>query len=309
MKKRIQSQYKSLDQKQHRPSVREALEKAGVSADNYLSLRINKNDLPDGSELVIQVRDRRTGKLVTLPLNDDGNPYFGKKSRFYGRVMADGHVFNPYIHRRFIASQFRQLVKSYGLPNVERQVAKLYDWNYALEQVCGECRKLALLRRRDPEAYEERRIFYSLSDMKDILSCYVQDALQVIDRAAAISPKAPSFYVRNYGMVLRSNLRPMRYSFTQFSQDVARCHTYEELHKLLEDFEFLDLGRTTGLLLPECFTERYTEAGAYFTLKHAIMFENLRLDNRDQRQSLDYLLETARRRSYLTCRDLYARYA
>ena len=289
----------------HQPMAA-ALQQAGVSTDGYLSLRIDKRDLPDNSELVIQVRDKRTGKLTPLLLNDD-NPYFGKKSRFYGQTMADGHIFNPYIHRRFVASQFRDLVKRYGLLNLRSEVARIYDWKYALEQVSSECGKLALLQRRDPEAFAERSQFYSLPRVKGILLDYESQAQRQIDKAAALNVKAASFYLPGYGVVRRENVRPLKHRFETFRQSVNICGSYAALKKVVEDVDFLELD--CRLALPESFATAYVEAGAYYTLKHAIMFEGLRLDQRDQSESLSYLISAAGRGGQTPCLDMYQRYA
>ena len=299
-----QHQRKSWPHDQHHQSQRAILENAGVDTYNYFSLRIDKCDLPDNAELVIQVRDKSSGKLVTLNANDESNSYFGKKSRFYGKIMADGHIFNPYIHRRFIASQFRDMVKCVGVKRVEELVAKTYDWTYALEQVQAECHKLAMLQRRDKEAYEERRHFFTLQNMKDILKDYVLEVFRRVDDEMS-SGKKSLIYLPNYGQIRRENVRPFKFRFTKFLNEVKMCGSYGELEKVMENFEFLELQKCRNDLLPSSFTRPYVEAGAFYTLKHAIMFEGMRLDWRDQSQSLDYLLETARMNGQ-NCLNLYA---
>lgn len=43
---------------QSRPSMENVLKQAGVDTSSYLSLRINKADIPENAELVIQFRDK-----------------------------------------------------------------------------------------------------------------------------------------------------------------------------------------------------------------------------------------------------------
>lgn len=89
---------------QNRPSKgndrKATLNNAGIDADQYLSMRIDKEFIPDGAEVVIQVRDKETGELRRVPFNQAMDDCFGKNSQFYKQEMSDGHIFNPYIHRR-----------------------------------------------------------------------------------------------------------------------------------------------------------------------------------------------------------------
>ena len=50
-------------------SRRETLNSAGIDSDQYLSMRIDKEFIPDGAEVVIQVKDKETGELRTVPFS------------------------------------------------------------------------------------------------------------------------------------------------------------------------------------------------------------------------------------------------
>ena len=54
---------------QNRPnsgnSRKATLSNAGIDADQYLSMRIDKEFIPDGAEVVIQVRSKKTGSVNT----------------------------------------------------------------------------------------------------------------------------------------------------------------------------------------------------------------------------------------------------
>lgn len=63
------------------------LHKAGVDTEGFLSLRLHQSLIPEGAELTIQIRDKQTGELFTMNLNDDDNRIFGKNSRFYGQMI------------------------------------------------------------------------------------------------------------------------------------------------------------------------------------------------------------------------------
>ena len=135
------------------------LRKNGIDADRYLSMRIDKESIPDGAEVVIQIKDKDTGELRTVPVSTAFDGYFGKNSRFYMQVMNDGHVFNPYIHRRFLPAQFQRNIRTAGYNGIHNYVREQYSWNYVVRFLKEECAKLDMLQRRDPEAFRERSQF------------------------------------------------------------------------------------------------------------------------------------------------------
>ena len=276
----------------HRPDMNAALKKAGIDTDGYLSLRIHQSMLPADSELTVQIRDKRTGELFSLNLCDDDNPVFGKNSRFYGQMMADGNIFNPYIHRRFIAAQFHRLIMRHGIDGIRDAISREYDWKYAIEQVKKEAHKLANLERHDKAAFAERSMFFSLKAIVNILYDYADEVHKAIDYAVAAAPtRNKDVFIRGYGHVDRNNIRPMKYRFTKLTTDAAACRTYAELDKLLEGFDFLELERS--LRLPESFVTPFLNAGAFYTLKNAIMFDGKRLYRYDCAGSLKALNEYA----------------
>ncbi len=280
------------------------LEKAGVDTTNYLSLRINKADLPDNAELVVQLRDKKTGQLIPVNLNDEENSLLGKNSQFYGQVMADGHIFNPMIHRRFIAKQFRELVRRYGAYNLHEAVQKTYNWKYAIDMVCKEVHKLAMLERHDKQAFHERRQFFTLEAVSRIMTDYVGEVLQSIDLALLnANPKSGSVYIDCLGSVQRQHIRPTRHRFEMLNAAVSECRSYAQLDELLQTFQFCELSKRK--LLPRSFTAPFIESGAYYTMKHAIMFEGKTLYGKDQATSLQTLSQTGMSKLPGACMMLY----
>lgn len=284
-------------------SMNAALTNAGVDTSDFLSLRIAKSDLPANSELVIQIRDKRTGQLYPVNLNDESNALFGKNSRFYGQTMADGHIFNPYIHRRFIASQFRELIRCNGLNGLHDGAVRRYNWKYAIEQVCKEAHKLALLERRDREAFNERSRFFSLNAIANVISDYVTEVNTVIDRALVSMGNRQETYVYGFGHVRRQNARPIKHRYEQLRMNVRNCRSYAELDGVLSSFDFAKLARHTRLT--DSFILPFLEAGAYYTMKHAIMFEGKCINGMNQKASLEYLYSVANSHQSDGCMNLY----
>ena len=57
---------------------------------------------------------------------------FAKKSDLYNKIMLDGNVFNPYIHRRFLPHQYIHLIEQYS-GDIDAAISREYHFKYALE--------------------------------------------------------------------------------------------------------------------------------------------------------------------------------
>lgn len=273
-----------------------ALKNAGLDAEQYFSLRLSKEYIPDGAEVVIQIRDQNTGELRSVPLDTVLDGCFAPNSRFYRQTMADGHTFNPYIHRRFLPAQFRRNIRAAGYSGIREYVRRSYDWNYVVRFLCEECAKLALLERRDKEAFQERSQFFTLDDIKAILDEYVCEVFRALE-LAKLTPytyythnghKQTYFLVANMGRIQQEHVRPMQYRFRKFHDAAVSCSSYAQLSKLLNGFHFCKIDKT--IPSSERFARCFIESGAFYTLKQMIMFEGLRLEKADDvQQSLERL--------------------
>lgn len=273
---------------------RNALTNAGVNPDRYLSLHIDRNIVPEGSEIVVQVRDLNTGELHPVDLTDVWDGCFAKTSKFYGMTMSDGNIFNPYIHRRFLPSQFRRNIRTAGYDGIQEYVRTHYDWNYVVRFLGEECAKLAMLQRRDRDAFMERSRFFTLADMKQILGEYAGEVIRVLDEAVEKEKKNGTnrsktviYYIPGTGEVQQAHMRPMRYRFEQFGRQVMDCRSYAQLAGVIEKFDFAHLNNRipSSVHFAKCFIE----SGAYYTIKQMLMFEGLTLGKGNVTDDLEYL--------------------
>ena len=274
------------------------LQQAGIDPERYLSMRIDKEQIPDGAEVVITIRDKDTGELRELSVNADDDQYFGRHSQFYRQVMADGNIFNPYIHRRFLPAQFRRNIRYAGYNGIHDYVKQSYNWNYVVRFLKEECAKLAMLEKRDREAYLERSRFFTLGDMKDILTEYGQKVCEVLDREyeSVKNVRHPrrgqgKVYIcpKGMGMIQKEHVRPMKHRFTKFCEDVQNARSYAQLSKVLESFEFARLDN--DIPSSDTFARCFNEEGAFYTLKQMIMFENLTLGGTDVAENMRKMQE------------------
>ena len=292
---------------QNRPSKgndrKATLNSAGIDADQYLSMRIDKEFIPDGAEVVIQVRDKETGELRRVPFNQAMDDCFGKNSQFYKQEMSDGHIFNPYIHRRWLPAQFRRNIREAGYNGIHDYVKRCYNWNYVTRFIQQECWKLAMLQRRDPAAFRERSAFFTLHDMQRILAQYADIIMgeldRVVDEYDKYNHRLPRqntqtvmLYPRGIGPIQKGHIRPMRYRYERFRVAVVNTCSYSQLSDLLQDFKFDKADRS--IPSSDLFAKCFIESGAFYTLKQMIMFEGLSLGGMDVKENLDKLLERGR---------------
>lgn len=267
-------------------TVMDVLKKAGIDTAQYLSLGI---DLPQGSEITIAVRDEETGELRPVTLKDRDEVYaFAEKSRYHGRLMADGHIFHPYIHRRFIAKQFRELIKHYGCHGILNAVATTRSWDYAIGVLRKEVHRLANLQKHDRSAFEERSRFFTLDCCRQIITQYVLEVVDYLDSQIERGDSKRVF-IPGCGMMPRQNVRPMRRRFSMFMYQARACETYRQLDTLLSNFDWFSL--PNNMTLPTSFVDPFVEEGAFYTLKYHMMQEGLRMWNKTQHESLAALYQ------------------
>lgn len=273
------------------------LKRYGINTDNYLALSIDRKLVPEGADIYVTVVDGKTGERRSIPATPKQKAReFARNSRFYGQIMEDGHIFNPYIHRRFIAAQFKRLYNHYGHTTIKASTARSRDWNYAIKVLRNEVHALANLYRKDDEAYHERARFFTMSACAEIIRDYAAAVARHIDDRARNLHKTDTVWLHD-GNVKRANIGPMKFRFECLADAVRRCTSYEQIDELFVAFDWLKLPNED--YLPMTFVDPFIAAGAYFTLKHYMMHEGLRLDGKSQRDSLFALRHSYKPGDYL----------
>lgn len=273
-----------------------ALKNAGYDTGRYLAISIPRADIPENGEVVITVRDTLTGELRPVAIRSTGDAYaFAGNSIFRGQAMADGFIFNPYSHRRFIAAQFEKLIRQYGHMGIRDGFAQSRGWDYAIDVLRKEIHRLANLVKHDGEVFRERARFFTLDACAAIIRDYVEAVHRYVDKAAARNSQHAQFYLKGHGCVERKNLRPLKHRFDRLAHEVRQCVSYAQLDAVLEAFEWMQL--PAELVLPWSFVNPFLESGAYYTLKHHMMFQGLTMHRDSQTGSLTRLRE--HRQSYL----------
>ena len=225
---------------------------------------------------------------------EDGT-VIAKNSRFFSRMMEDGYVFNPYIHRRWLPKQYRKLMKDAGMPILLQEfyeyIRDYFSNKYWLKFVDDELNKLINLNRYDVKAFKERSQFFTVDIIKKLYVDYVSGFLEEAEKLRNISYFVDYFFVRyrDYCFVV-----PVKYCnrmtdgaykinnlyFDKLEDAKSRIENAMVYSEIKAGIEILDeLGvlkhfhdiplndETKGRLI-----YAYIEEGAYYTIKDALMF-------------------------------------
>lgn len=251
---------------------------------NYFSLNIEANNDQD---IIIQVKDKKTGNVVTMTLEEykakqeqlknNEEPryeYFGKNSKLYGKMMVDGHIFNPYLHRRWLPIQFKEILATHR----ESRFYTHFTTKDAMRFLQEEMEKLIMLKTKSPEAYEIRKQFFTPQVCASEFIEYANKVLDIINTETKhlIRYNGEEYYrITGIGKVKKQNLRVLKYRYNKFIADLRLAISYEYVLKITKAFKYDCLGWSG---IDYCHSDAYIEAfkcaGCWYTMQHMIMFEN-----------------------------------
>ena len=240
------------------------------------------------------------GGITFTPVEHDSSSY-AKNSSFYNQIMNDGYIFNPYIQRRWLPQQYIRMMNTDSNVN---NVIRNYGAAYSFKVVKDEVDRLALLSRMDHETFNERKMFYSLSDCKAIINDYLD---QVISYCNDIQLKP--YVVKNISrgenrvkiggiyldiMKERKTIKRTKKgdTHTKVTKDIytapteiAFCETlkdtvnlassYTTLNEILKSCKLPKINGTVSDIFIEC----YKKSGAYYTLRELVTFNGCSLKN------------------------------
>lgn len=255
------------------------------------------NELAEAiAQNIVSIQNRQNG-VETVEIIPDGY-VFAKNSQFYGRVMADGQIYNPYLVRRWLPAQFLSLMKRYDL-NVDKGIRKTRDYRYMIKWVISEVDKLAYLEKVDKVAFEERKCFLSQTEVKWIMSDYcsqLKKALEFSKEGKGSSQLGREFYgslrggfyfkkgkyeeqIVNHRVVrvlVKSNeYKKLLNKIKYFEEDLATIGSYTSYQKISDMFKGFKFIYFKGGKLSWTLVDRYKAAGAYYTLKNLVLFEGV----------------------------------
>lgn len=207
---------------------------------------------------------------------------FAKKSNFFGQLMDDGFIFNPYVHRRFLPFQFKYAINMLLLYDRKCDFLRLNEKDIYLKLLSiqtyyntvrfvknillnleKETKTLILLKNKDISAYNERSKFITpkivVNTYKTIFSYelsndfYLNRFKDLYDRLDALDEENLDY--EDIGTIFAEN--PFGFSITLLG-DVSNI----DIIKLIEHGCNLD-----------SYLQAYFKAGLYYSIKHSLMFE------------------------------------
>ena len=105
--------------------------------------------------------------------DDESVLMLAKKSSMYGLIMADGYIFNPYIHRRFLPKQF---IENFG--SFDDYLSKI-TIDKAIKYVIKEIEILSFLQSADKDSFLERRKFFTFNTIRSVLNFAIDEFCQI----------------------------------------------------------------------------------------------------------------------------------
>jgi endogenous inhibitor of DNA gyrase (YacG/DUF329 family) len=221
--------------------------------------------------------------------------HWAENSQFYGKEIC-GYAYNPYMIRRFLPSQFDQLIKKYD-GNVHRAITVEYSYMYSIKYTLEEVRKLAMLQKRDKIAFDERKLVFTLKQCKQIFIEYIDaitnHLMEEIDAYVKYNKVGKEYYcgIKGFGWIKAGVVSEkivkhkvvkyleMSYEFknvfdylSSLSNEISRCWSYKELYRIMSAKKEL-IKVPAEHKKSKDFMDCFIKAGSYYTLKQQLMFD------------------------------------
>ena len=262
-------------------------------------IQANVNGTPTNT---MNVQEKHELKATNYPTNTtivdsslkDKNGW-AKNSKFYGKEIC-GYAYNPYMIRRFLPAQFLGLMKKYN-NNVHKGINEEYTYMYSIEYTIEEVRKLVMLQKRDRIAFEERSMIFTIVDCRNIFAAYIDKVIDYIWKQINefVKSHKPGKEFKNgfkgYGYFswgtidekivkhevvkvfnCSEELKRVIKNLEEMQKEVLRTYSYKNLYEIMKSMKLIKLPKETkkSKLFMDCFIK----AGAYYTLKQMLMFDN-----------------------------------
>ncbi|MBQ0165476.1 MAG: hypothetical protein KBT02_00025 [Treponema sp.] len=183
---------------------------------------------------------------------------FGKNSKYYGKTLC-GFMYDPFMVARWTPGKFRGWMKDYNL-NIDRAIKNEVSLMECIKFCIKECGDLAFMQKHDPIAFEERKNFWSVLDMKFIFTDYWKAVLEEINKAVKAGikryeEKGTLRYIKFHGKKIQVNVKvtvsnngtpyPYTHTVIEFKnwklqrdidtiiRQITEAHSYDDLYKIM----------------------------------------------------------------------------
>ena len=213
-----------------------------------------------GEDLVIKMTD---GKPSLVP---DDDPIFAS-------IMASDTIPEHRLYRRWVMAQMYRLL-THRSKSIRKRGSH-YMWNMTLE----EYRVQAILFKNDPEAFAERRMWFSGTLPKKMIRWYLQRF-----EAEYINYEAIDYFRTPYYSAFMK--------MQKISKRIGGVKSPDKLYELFKEFN--DIRRSLKLkqkAICPVWYGCYLAAGAYFTLKNLALFHGLKYHGSTGEEAVAKIME------------------
>lgn len=260
---------------------KDILKKSKIDTSQYFALALERDDYPEDAVVTVSVKK---GDEVLVETSEPMKQQIAKTSKFFNKIMADGYIFNPYLHRRWIAKQFLAMMKK-DL-NVDKQIKENYDLMYSIRYTRKEFKKIQYCMDYDTSA--ERRMFFSGEAIKQILLDYLEKVEKYLESKHdwfGLWDEVERDFVKKDALVTR-----IKYVKTLIDTNRYACITWENLEKLVDRMPVVQIEGD----ISKSFLDAFKKSGVYYTFKHLVLFEGcVYYKTNDSEEILDKFAEDA----------------
>lgn len=274
---------------------------------------------------------RGKDEVLKEALGDSGSKYtslctngryeqkiFAPRSHFHGEIMNDGYIFNPYIHRRWLPSQYEllSLRNAYFKETFKETFLRNADAQYISTIVVNEVNKMIVLSKYDRGAYAERRHFFTVDVCKEVLSQFLRKAGEsLVENNMAqtgyrFSSSKISIHngivtlieeedleksqlIDTYTISTVYKITPLMQAIDNVLDKIEHARSYYTIQKALNEvrYERFDFKKLNIDDVPEVFYESFFSAGAFYSLKNQILFTEKKIDGKTGKEAYEHIIK------------------
>lgn len=297
------------------------LKEKGIDTSSFISLSIKKNK----DNVVIQNENGEPiySNILSRVLNgeeiseDTKIAVYAKNSQFYGKVMHDGNIFNPYMHRRFLPSMYIYLFKALDMDMVDESgvIQKCMSKSLVemLDYILTELKTLQKLSKQDTISYKQRAACLPFTLVREFYIqligvwswyTYLPDSISINDQAAQATNykellhamqrlkdmKKTDFYLSSYYLENRHptaelKVKTLRYYFTLYYgagvyYTLISLSAFKRNLILPDSMSSLSRMEISSLIRKELYesTESFTERGKFIYKNNKLLKEIIELN-------------------------------
>lgn len=249
-----------------------AVKAMGLHADDMFDVMLT--NIPNGSDVKIVVDGQEfTPEELVRKGGMEFDPIIQK-------VQDGGYIKNAHLFRRWIMAQTCRMMryKSYdGCQKGYDAALRAMPYKYQFDMLDRELHTLATLERKDKEAFEERKNFFTF----EVVQSMLHDYRAKVDKAFAYEAIGYDTYCITYKLV------------SQLIFDIKELDTYRDYYDLYHAYYnkgvFLKLDKYRYVAKSGVFNDAYKAEGGYYSLKNGIMFHDMKYIDGDMNDNLQYL--------------------